>query len=153
MLMIYKEENRDLFTVPDDYYLAQCISADFAMGKGIAMEFNRRFDLKRKLKAKYPDFVDEWDYHDDLTTANGFCKLEGRVFNLITKRNYWQKPTYRTLRAALSQMHDIAVNNKISKIAMPVIGCGLDKLRWDIVSEMIKKEYVDTDVEILICKK
>lgn len=33
-------ETRDLFTVPTDYYLAQCISADFGMGKGIAVAFN-----------------------------------------------------------------------------------------------------------------
>lgn len=26
--MVYKEEVRDLFSVPDDYYLAHCISAD-----------------------------------------------------------------------------------------------------------------------------
>lgn len=27
--MTYKEEIRDLFSVPNDYYLAHCISADF----------------------------------------------------------------------------------------------------------------------------
>ena len=41
--MIYKEEIRDLFSVPDDYYLAHCISADFGMGAGIVIEFNKRF--------------------------------------------------------------------------------------------------------------
>lgn len=29
--MVYKEENKDLFTVADEYYLAHCISADFGM--------------------------------------------------------------------------------------------------------------------------
>ena len=47
--MIYKEEYRDLFTVPEDYYLAHCISADFGMGKGIVVEFNKQFDMKNKL--------------------------------------------------------------------------------------------------------
>ena len=36
--MIYKEEIRDLFSVPDDYYFAHCISADFKLGAGIAVE-------------------------------------------------------------------------------------------------------------------
>lgn len=44
--MIYKEEVKDLFTVTEDYYLAHCISADFGMGKGIVVEFNKRFDMK-----------------------------------------------------------------------------------------------------------
>lgn len=33
--MTYKEEIRDLFTVPEDYYLVYCISADFEMDKYI----------------------------------------------------------------------------------------------------------------------
>ena len=87
--MIYKEEVKDLFTVPEDYYLAHCISADFGMGKGIVVEFNKRFDMK----------------------------------------------------------------NNIKKIAMPVIGCGLDRLNWADVSEQIKSVFTDTDVEILVCKR
>lgn len=35
--MTYSEENKDLFTVPGDYYLAHCISTDFGMGKGIVV--------------------------------------------------------------------------------------------------------------------
>ena len=50
--MIYKEENKDLFKVADEYYLVHCISADFGMGKGIVVEFNKRFDMKRKLQFK-----------------------------------------------------------------------------------------------------
>ena len=55
--MQYREEVRDLFSVSDDYYLAHCISADFGMGKGIVVEFNKRFDMKNKLQVKDPDYV------------------------------------------------------------------------------------------------
>ena len=51
--MTYSEENKDLFTVSEDYNLAHCISADFGMGKGIVVEFNKRFDMKRKLQTKF----------------------------------------------------------------------------------------------------
>lgn len=47
--MTYKEEKRDLFTVDDSYYLAHCISADFKLGAGIAVEFDRHFDLLIKI--------------------------------------------------------------------------------------------------------
>jgi hypothetical protein len=40
--MIYKCEERDLFGVPDSYYLVQCISADFAMGAGIAVSTQKK---------------------------------------------------------------------------------------------------------------
>lgn len=38
ILLNYKEETIDLFSVDNSYFLVQCISADFAMGKGIAIK-------------------------------------------------------------------------------------------------------------------
>ena len=148
--MKYTEEVRDLFAVPDDYYLAHCISADFGMGKGIAVEFNKRFDMKKKLNAKYRNFLWLWNISADW---NGVCVLEGRVFNLITKRNYWNKPTYNTLTRALKCMKMLALHNNINKIAMPRIAAGLDRCQWFKVSEIIKEVFEDTDIEILVCKQ
>ena len=147
--MIYKEEVRDLFSVPEDYYLAHCISADFGMGKGIVVEFNKRFDMKNKLLAKYPDYREiRYNY----LMFKGDCILEGKVLNLITKERYYQKPTYLTMKAALLTMRDICLNKNIKKIAMPTIGAGLDKLSWDMVSKEIQEVFCNTDVEILVCK-
>ena len=147
--MTYKEETRDLFSIPDDYYLAHCISADFGMGKGIVIEFNKRFDMKHKLQTKYPDFVNE--FHR--TKCNGTCILEGKVFNLITKERYYQKPTYQSMRNALWSMSRACKDIGITKVAMPIIGCGLDRLQWDKVSEIIKEIFEDIDIEILVCKQ
>lgn len=147
--MIYKEETRDLFSVPDDYYFAHCISADFGMGKGIAVEFNKRFDMKHKLQSKYPDYINEW--HRKRQIAD--CILEGRVFNLVTKERYWHKPTSVTMFDALCKMKEICLKNNITKIAMPIIGCGLDRMLWSEVSEMILGIFSDTDIEILVCRK
>lgn len=147
--MIYKEETRDLFSVPDDYYLAHCISADFGMGKGIAVEFNKHFDMKYKLQTKYPDYINEWHH----TGRIGGCILEDRVLNLITKERYFHKPTYDSMHAALRSMKSACSCNNITKVAMPVIGCGLDRLQWSQVSEIIHEIFADTDIEILVCKK
>ena len=147
--MQYREEIKDLFSVSDDYYLAHCISADFGMGKGIVVEFNKRFDLKKKLQSKYPDFINEW--HHRKWTFN--CILEGRVFNLITKERYFHKPTYHTIYGALNLMKFICIQKGITKVAMPIIGCGLDRLEWDKVSKIIKEIFEDTDIEILVCKR
>lgn len=142
--MTYKEEIRDLFSVPNDYYLAHCISSDFVMGKGIAIEFVKRFDMRNKLISQYTQY--DWEYQ-------GYCLIHGKVFNLVTKEFYYDKPTYKTLTDALWNMRDYVVRYDIKKIAMPVIGCGLDRLEWCKVSEIIKEVFEDTDVEILICKQ
>ena len=147
--MIYNEEKRDWFTVTKEYYLAHCISADFGMGRVIVVEFNKRFDMKRKLQNKYPDYINEW--HRRKWSFN--CILEDKVFNLITKERYFHKPTYDSLYGALNLMKLISIQKGITKIAMPLIGCGLDRLQWDKVSAIIKEIFKDTDIEILVCRQ
>ena len=146
--MTYKEEIRDLFSVPDDYYLAHCISADFGMGKRIVVEFNKRFDMKHKLQTKYLDYLNQFTHH----RIGGDCILEGKVLNLITKERYYEKPTIITMRLALQKMKKICVETGIDKIAMPTIGAGLDRLHWDDVVKPIENVFGDTDIEILVCK-
>lgn len=147
--MYFKEEVKDLFSISNDYYLVHCISADFALGAGIAKQFNQYFDMKNKLINKYHNLaIEDWDKGNC-----GFCIKEDRVLNLITKRNYWLKPTYQTLQNALFSMKKIIIKNNIQKIVMPIIGCGLDRLEWGKVSKIIKDVFNDIDIEILVCKQ
>ena len=150
--MQYSETIRDIFDVDQSYYLAHCISADFALGAGIAVQFDKRFDMKDKLKRLYPNYM---GYYNTQASKGilGSCIIEERVLNLVTKRNYWNKPTYKSLEDALRDMKSICESHSIKKIAMPLIGCGLDRLEWYKVSEIIKKLFSDTDIEILVCKR
>lgn len=145
--MIYKEEQRDLFSVSSDYYLAHCISADFKMGAGIAKKFTET-GTKAELTAMYPK---SWNGNGYCLRSCGVPVTNGKcvaVYNLITKERYWHKPTYDTLRQSLESLRD---NYSASKIAMPKIGCGLDRLDWDKVKPIIQEVFADTDIEILVC--
>ena len=54
-----------------------------------------------------------------------------------------------------SNYHQIAQfigQENIHKIAMPIIGCGLDRLEWDKVSRTIKDVFQEEDIEILVCR-
>lgn len=150
--MIYKEEYRDLFSVSDDYYLAHCISADFKLGAGIAVQFDKKYDCRNRLFKLFSESrVPYWDKLQD--RFKGMCVFTNPVYNLITKRNYWDKPTLITIKNALSWMKEDCEIRCIKKVAMPMIGCGLDKLKWDDVSKIIKDVFKDTDIEILVCKQ
>jgi len=144
----YKE--CDLFSVPDDYILVHCISADLAMGKGIALQFEKKFGTKTHLVQKYKTRVDRWD-NDTVPGPAGECLRDGRVLNLVTKRNYWQKPTLSTLRKALEDMRKICYVAGITKVAMPRIGCGLDRLEWQRVYEQIESVFGLFNIEIMVC--
>lgn len=140
--MLYTEEIKDLFSVSHDYHFAHCISADAHMGAGIAVDFKEVFNLHHmKEKARIKPYL------------IGECILEGKSLNLVTKRNYFDKPTYKTFRVAVEDMKRVALANGIRKIAMPKIGAGLDRLKWEKNKEIIKETFQDTDIEILVCKQ
>ena len=146
--MIYAEKKMDLFSVPASYYFAHCISADFVLGAGIALQFNKYFNMKDLLSNHYPNYSKL--YRD--SKMEGDCIVEGSVLNLITKERYFHKPTMKTMAGALNKMKEICLVMGIQKVAMPMIGCGLDRLNWDDVSNLIKEIFKDTDVEILVCQ-
>lgn len=138
--MIFKEEKRDLFSVDDKYYLAHCISDDFALGAGIAVEFVKRYNMRAELKNQYPNGI-----------GGVGCVLIDNVFNLITKEKCYHKPTYKTLEKSLELMCDIIVKKDIKYLAIPKIGCGIDRLDWEQVKEIIKEVFNNVDIEILVC--
>lgn len=144
--MTLTEMKQDLFTVDADFALAHCISSDYAMGAGIAVKFTQ-MGVKNALMRDFNNR--KWNEH-------GCClpvRIENRlVYNLVTKERYWQKPTYQTMRDALEDMKRLIAENDTHKIAMPLIGCGLDRLNWNSVKETIKDVFADTNIEIIVCK-
>ncbi len=143
-------EHRDLFTVPKDYFLCHCVSSDFALGAGIAKKF-AELGVRNELKG-IAAFMggSMWD-------GKGYCihtlfPTPHGAFNLVTKEKYWHKPTLETLKQALQDMaNDDWLYESSVKIAMPKIGCGLDKLKWNDVQQIIQDVFADTNIEILVC--
>ena len=141
--MTYEERYEDLFNINfDEYTPAHCISADCKMGAGIAVPMKKKFKLSGMR-----------DQFDQTLFTPGVAVYYHNVYNLITKKKYWHKPTYDTMAAALASMYYHATQHGISKIVMPKIGSGLDRLSWPKVRELIKVIFKDIDIEILVCKK
>lgn len=143
--MQFIEEKNDLFNYTGKAWLAHCISADFGMGKGIVCEFNKRYNLKNYMMNHFVQ--NNW-------YGKGYCLPveQFKVFNLVTKKKYYQKPTYSTLKHALIEMKKYAMLHGIHTIAMPLIGCGLDGLSWEIVRKIIQDYFKNTDIKIIVCK-
>ena len=109
------------------------ISADFALGAGIAKEFTKR-GVKKELLRRYGIYADSsvWVGKALETHATDW----NWEYNLVTKEHYWGKPNYVTLEMCLKNLRDVYVNHNehlAPKLAMPWLGCGLDKLeRWKV---------------------
>ena len=144
--MIMKEETMDLFTVPQGYYLAHCISGDYALGAGIAKQFVEVYNMRFKLHKNYP--IPEGEKFANV----GQALLIDNVFNLVTKARVFHKPTYDSLYETLVDMKFQCESLNVAKLAIPLLGCGLDKLEWEKVKDVIEDVFDSTDIEILVCK-
>lgn len=140
--MEYRLIQDDVFNHKDCYY-AHCISRDYALGAGIAVEFDKRYDMRNrllKLAEEKPETLDEK------------CIEVENVFNLITKEKYWEKPSYKSLEESLLEMKKkLSKNKNIKKLVIPKIGCGLDRLSWDKVEPMVQELFKDLDIELVVC--
>ncbi|MEY8743996.1 macro domain-containing protein [Bacillales bacterium AN1005] len=138
--MEFRELQQDLFAMDEDYSLAHCISADARMGAGIAVQFRQRFGL---------EVLQEQAKQEPLEI--GTCYPVGRTLNLVTKAKFSNKPTYQSFTRAVESMHNVCVAQGIRKLAMPQIGCGLDRLKWEKVRTIIQDTFAETDIEIIVC--
>lgn len=112
------------------------------MGKGIAVLFKRKFGRVDQLKAQ-----------NKQTGEVAILKDQTRfIYYLITKKKYWNKPTYQSLTDSLLQMRTHMIEHRVTELAMPRIGCGLDMLEWDRVYNIIKEVFqqVQTPTKITI---
>lgn len=134
----------DLFKVDESYHLVHCISEDCVMGKGIARTFRTLYpDMPKKIKS----YMKLQNKHYPCSIA--YEDINGRfIFNLITKQNYWDKPSYKSLRISLEELKRHLCILGINKIAMPKIGCGLDRLKWEKVLVILEEVFDKEDIKI-----
>ena len=152
------ERSGDLFTCKDADAFMQCISADFACGAGIAVQFNRRFFVRNELFS-IMDGTRGLTWWDE--KSHGFALLTGlqglsstKTINLVTKKYYYQKPTIDSLKRALYGAKQLCSAYGIHTIAMPMIASGLDRLNFDKnVLPTLRQVFADTNTVFLIYRR
>ena len=151
-----REQKEDVFGMTRrGYSLAHCISADFALGAGIAKEFESMYHIRARLFKKFGG-----DWYKGFGEKSGTCIATGpflseagkiMVLNLVTKQRYWHKPTLENMRRALVITLKQCERYGITKLAMPRIGCGLDRLKWEDVSALIDEVFDKSGIDIVVC--
>jgi O-acetyl-ADP-ribose deacetylase (regulator of RNase III) len=138
------EVKGDLFSAEPEWGLAHTVSACLKMGAGIAPLFKTRYGQVPELKAQNPQIGNVCVLYKNIENRPA-------VYYLITKKFFYQKPTYASVEQSLVAMRDDLSRNKITKIAMPHIGCGLDKLDWAKVLAIIQSVFLKTpEVQVRI---
>jgi len=111
--------------------LAHCVSRDFAMSAGIAVIFSNLFGGKEELKNQNVNIGEvAWLYRDSRY-----------IYYLVTKENYWWKPTYDSLRNSIRNLFILSKKHNVKSLSIPKLGCGLDGLQWAKVKQIIIEEW------------
>ncbi|XP_049840597.1 uncharacterized protein LOC126285328 isoform X2 [Schistocerca gregaria] len=130
----------DLFTAPADYSLAHCVAEDMRMGSGIAVTFKKMF-------RRVDELLDQHKRQGQVAVL----ELDGRfIYYLVTKPESTGKPTMETLERSLVAMRQHVIENNVGKIAMPRIGCGLDRLEWRLVKQLLESIFSGTGAQITV---
>ncbi|XP_050293437.1 uncharacterized protein LOC126733979 [Anthonomus grandis grandis] len=138
-----EEIEGNLFNQPKEFSLVHCVAEDFRMGSGIAVTFKREFGNQAELLDQY-------------VKPGGLAVLfdeehQRFIYYLVTKKESSGKPTYQDLWESLCKLKDHIKENKVTKLAMPRLGCGLDRLEWNKVKAMLAHLFDNVDVEIRVC--
>ena len=141
--MILNEKKGNLFELDKKYSLAHCISEDCAMGAGISVAFDKEF---RGMKNYCKRVIKENNLRFPCVVP--FSDNDRTIFNMITKKVYYGKPTYITITKCIEDMAYMCKEFNIKYLGIPKIGCGLDRLQWGKVREIIQDKFKNLDIEI-----
>lgn len=156
--MMYYETKGDIFDLDQKYFIAHTVSSDLALGMGFAPKVRTHFqqeygyDMQEELN-KFRDKMNPtiFDYENiDLIPLDACIIPAGRYLQVVSKRYYFDKPTYEMLHRVLWKLSRYCIDNDIKYLAMPLIGCGLDRLDWNRVSYMIQQLFSDINIEIVV---
>lgn len=140
--MINWIDKGDIFKLNEVYNYAHGCNCAGAMGKGIALQFKKKFP---KMFLEYKTLCKQGDF--DLGDVFKYSYSQGVVYNLGTQKTWRTKATLEAVEESLTKMLKLAREEDIKKIALPRIGAGLGGLNWvDVKGVIIKvaKKYNTT---------
>jgi O-acetyl-ADP-ribose deacetylase (regulator of RNase III) len=115
------------------------------MGKGIAVEFRRRFP------AMFEEYRERCrDGRFGLGEVFAWEQDDVVVFNLGTQKTWRTKATLEAVRTALRGMIAEAEERGLVRIGLPRVGAGLGGLDWSLVRKEIEDIAKGTNVELVV---
>ncbi|KAI6659337.1 O-acetyl-ADP-ribose deacetylase 1 isoform X1 [Oopsacas minuta] len=137
---ILTERVGDLFSCPATASMGHCVSRDLHMGKGIAVIFKKKFGGVAALKAQ----------NKEIGECSVLLDNSRYIYYLITKEKYNYKPKLASLRQAVCAMRDHCVLNDVKELCLPKIGCGLDRLVWKDVKQILIDTFKETNIQLSV---
>src|SRR5260221_2869637 len=120
--------------------LVNAVNTVGVMGKGIALEFKKRF-LKNYLIYRQAYINGELCIGKMLVTDTGLAKNPHYIINFPTKKHWKEKSKIEYIQEGLMDLVLIVDEKNIQSVAIPALGCGLGGLNWQDVRPLILKAF------------
>lgn len=133
--------------IKGDIFKSQCealvnpVNCKGVMGKGLALEFKKRFPENFKY------YKSVCDNPNNLFLVGGAIahKEHGKlVINAATKSHWRDKSELEHIKTCLAFIGGHLVENDIKSVAIPALGCGLGELEWKEVKKEIDDFFKDS---------
>lgn len=131
----------DLLDAPSHFCLAHCCSEDLKLGAGVARTIQEVFGVRSEMARQ----------DHSVGTAVLASRRGRKIYNLVTKAKFYEKPNYYNLEMALVDLRNKMLANGDRFLAIPELGCGRDALQLSIVIEIIAKVFWQTNFHIVMC--
>lgn len=134
----------------DTQAIVNTVNCVGVMGRGIALQFKKRFPdnfkayataCKQQQVAPGKMFI-----HKNDTLLN-----PQYIVNFPTKRHWRNASRMEDIKAGLADLAHFIQEKKITSIALPPLGCGLGGLDWHDVRQQIEKQLIElnnTDITV-----
>jgi len=130
--------------------LVNTVNCVGVMGRGIALQFKKRFPENFK---RYKAACDNKELQPGKMFINDLNRLYNPryVVNFPTKRHWKGKSRMEDIEAGLRALVAEVRKRDIRSIAIPPLGCGLGGLRWADVRAKIEDAFKDlTEVRVFL---
>ena len=124
--------------------IAHCVSSDFVMGKGLAKQIVTAYpEIKPSLSSiENPQIGSSIGYFEPSS--------DRYIYNLVTKKLYFETPSYYHLSVRLCQLRRQLNRHGIKQVALPKLGCGLDGRNFERVYRMILDVFLFTNITVYL---
>lgn len=122
----------------DAYALVNAVNCEGCMGKGIALQFKRKFPEMCK------EYVNKCR-NNELVPGRLHCYDAGNnlIINFPTKNKWREKSKMEYVTSGLDALVGVIKEYNIVSIAIPPLGCGNGGLVWDEVKKVIVQKLTD----------
>lgn len=148
--MSLAEIEGDLFATPGLDALAHGVNCRGVMGAGIAVEFKRRWPA---MFQNYQHLCTSGHMEPgDIMTWRTLGR-DPWIYNLATQAEPGPWATVPAIETSLDKMAKRAVRDRVRRVGMPRIGCGLGGLDYRDVRPLIERAAREVDIVVVSLPK